>query len=475
MRPFLRFLSDEQRERIAEATADLLETVGVQLTEPVARELLHGAGARIDGDHVTIPAGLLEQAIRSAPKGISIYDRQRQPVMQLEGDHVYFGAHTDAPDVLDPFTHERRPCNEADVVRHARLIQALPRIDYCTASGLVAGRPAHVGDRVSLARCLQHATKPVLAMPVSPRALTDCHRLAALAAGGEDELRQRPMLIIYAEPVSPLVQPDEPVQKLLYCAEHRIPIVYSAYAAMGGTAPMSQAAIIAQLCAETLSGLVIHQLKRGGAPFIFGGMASLMDMRTTVFSYGAPEFQRGNTLMAEMAHHFQLPNFGTAGTSDSQRFDGQAMAEATSSCLMAALVGANLVHDVGLLGNATVVMPEMIVATNEVIGMVQPMLAGVAVDEESLALAVLAAVGPGGEFVTHDHTLAHFREAWYPDLFYRGGAKGWRESGQKSFEQQVNARTRALLETADPSPLPDEIVSQFDQILTRAEHAEGNE
>ncbi|MFQ6100252.1 MAG: trimethylamine methyltransferase family protein [Anaerolineae bacterium] len=469
MKPTFRLLTDEQQSALAEAAFELLERVGVKLTESEAQALLYGAGARVEGDRVYIPASLAEEAIQSAPQGISIYMRDGELAMRLEGRNYYYGAHTDAPDVLDPFTYRRRPCQEDDVRRNAVLIDALPNLSYTTASGLVADRPPRIADRVSLAQCLKNSTKPVLAMPVTLRALADCRELAACAAGGEDALRAHPLLIVYSEPMSPLVHPDESVRKLLYCAEHEIPLVYTPYAAMGGTAPLSQAAIIAQMCAESLSGLVVHQLKRRGAPFIFGGMPSVMDMKTTIFSYGAPEFQLGNSLMAEMAHYFKLPNFGTAGTSDSQVFDGQAVLEATSSCIMAALSGANLVHDVGLLGNATVVMPDMIVATDEIINMTRRLLPEVYVNKEALALDVIRDVGPGGEFVTHPHTLHHVRDVWYPDLLYRGGAKVWSSSEQLSFEQRVNARTRTLMESHQPEPLSDDVVEQIKDIIRRAE------
>ena len=468
MKPTLRMLSDAERRAIAAAAFELLEEVGVRLTEPEARALLDGAGARIEGERVHVPVHLIEDAIRSAPRGISIYTRDGELSMRLEGDSAYFGAHTDAPHVLDPTTRTRRPCEEEDVRRNAVLIDALPNVSFTTASGLVADCPPRVADRVSLAQCLINSTKPVLAMPVTLDALADSHEMAALAAGGAEALRARPVLIVYSEPVSPLVHPDESVRKLLYCADHEIPLVYTPYAAMGGTAPMSQAAIVAQMCAESLSGLVVHQLKRRGAPFIFGGMPSVMDMKTTVFSYGAPEFQLGNALVAEMAHHFELPNFGTAGTSDAQTFDGQAMLEATSSCVMAALTGANLIHDVGLLGNATVVMPEMIVATDEIIGMVRHMLDEVSVGEPTLALDVIREVGPGGEFVTHPHTLHHFRDVWYPDLLYRGGARAWSESELETFEQRVNAQTRELMESHRPAPMPVEALEQIREILAHA-------
>ncbi|MGD8596656.1 MAG: trimethylamine methyltransferase family protein [Anaerolineae bacterium] len=464
MSPTFQMLNREQRAAIASAAIDLLERIGVRLTEPEAQQLLHSARARIDGDRVRIPQQLVEDAIRSAPGEITVYTRDGTPAMHLGGNSAYFGAHTDAPNVLDPYTGRRRPCLEADVARHVRLIDALPRISYTTASGLVADRPAEIGDRVSLAGCLTNSTKPVLAMPVTLQALAQSRQMAALAAGGA--LPDKPLLIVYAEPVSPLVHPDESIKKLLYCAEHRIPLVYSGFAAMGGTAPQSPATIVAQLCAETLSGLVVHQLKQPGAPYIFGGMASIMDMKTTIFAYGAPEFQRGNTLLAEMAHHFGLPNFGTAGTSDSQVFDGQAVMEATSSCLMATLSGADLIHDVGLLGNATVVMPEMIVASNEAIGMIEHLLGDLSL-EESLVLDIVDEVGVGGEFVTHPHTLRHFRDVWYPELLYRGGARAWQDGESATFEQRVNARTRELMEEHQPPALPDDLAAEIAQIATR--------
>lgn len=466
-----RLLSDEQRSEIASGVSRLLDRVGVRLTEPEARDLLEDAGARVDGDHVYIPAELVDRAIETAPSSISIYDREGEKAMEIGGTTAIFGAHTDAPDVLDPSSGDRRPCVESDVGRHARLIDALSNISYTTASGMVSDRPPQVADRAALGQCLIHSPKPVLAMPVTHGALVDCREMAALAVGGDDALRERPILIVYSEPVSPLVHPDDSIRRVLYSAEHDIPLVYSGYAAMGATAPLSPAAITVQLCAESLSALVIHQLKRPGAPFVFGGMASVMDMRTTIFSYGAPEFQRGNTLMAEMARHYGLPNFGTAGTSDAQAFDGQAVLEAGSSAMMAMLVGANLIHDVGLLGNATVVVPAMIVATDEIIAMLRHALGPVEVSDETLLLDVFEQVGPRGEFVTHPHTFDHFHDVWYPELLFRGGAEAWASGEQESFERRVSARTRELMDGHEPERLPHDAAEAIRSIVIRAEEA----
>ncbi|MBM4422784.1 MAG: hypothetical protein FJ030_05260 [Chloroflexi bacterium] len=467
MKPTLHLLSGEEREAIAEAAHNLLDRIGVRLTEPEARELLRRAGARIEGDRVFIPPHLIVQAVECAPSAISIFARHGGEAMRLEGRNIYYGAHTDAPDVLDPFTRERRPCLKQDVIGNAVLADSLPNIHFITASGLTADCPPEIADRVSLAQCLQHSTKPVLTMPISLDSLRDMREMAALAVGGDSALRARSNVIVYAEPVSPLLHPDESIGKLLYCAEHGLPVAYVPYAAMGGTAPQSQAAIIAQLCAESLSALVVHQLKRPGAPFIFGGMASVMDMKTTVFSYGAPEFQLGNSLMAEMAHYFELPNFGTGGTSDSQTFDGQAILEAASSCMMASLVGANLIHDVGLLGSATVVMPEMIAATDEIAAMLSHLFGAVAVDADSLSLNLFAGVETRGEFVTHPYTLEHMRDVWYSQLLYRGGDKEWADSERLAFESRVNTRTRALIEQHQPPLLPADTAECIERIALR--------
>jgi trimethylamine--corrinoid protein Co-methyltransferase len=469
MGAIFRFLSEEQQGRIAGAAFELLERVGVRLTEPGARDLVASAGARLDDERVRFPRDLVRQAIERAPQSITVYTSEGERALEVGGRSVHFGAHTDAPDVLDPASGERRPCTEADVAGLARLIDGLPGIDYTTASGMVSDRPAEIADRAALAQCLINSAKPVLAMPFTREALEDSHEMAALAAGGTDALRRRPMLIVYAEPVSPLVHPDDALRRLLYCADHEIPLVYSGYAAMGATAPMSSAGVVVQLCAECLSGLVVHQLKRPGAPFVFGGMASVMDMQTTIFSYGAPEFQRGNAMLAEMAHHFDLPNFGTAGTSDAQAFDGQAVLEAATSCLMAYVTGANLIHDVGLLGSATVVVPEMIVATEEIATMLRHLVANVEVSELDRCLEVIEEVGPGGEFVTHRDTFDHFRQVWYPELLFRGGSQTWAVSDQTEFEERVNERTVRLMAGHEPVRPSAEVVESIVGIVNRAE------
>ena len=461
-------LSLEDREKIAAAAIDLIEHEGVVLTESEAVELVHGAGATVDGDRVRMSSSLVLAAIESAPEGISIYDRLGNRTMQLEGNNHYFGAVTDAPEVIDPFTGVRRPCTFEDVRRNVLLVDALDNMYFANATGIISDRSPEMGAVLSASLSFLNSTKPLLAEPVTQEMLEACHEMAALAVGGEKILHKRPIMIVYSEPLSPLAHTDSSIMKLLYCAEHEIPLVYTPYAAAGATAPMSIVGNVVQLCAESLSGLVVHQLKQRGAPFIFGAMPSIMDMGTTVFSYGAPEFQLGNSMMAEMAHHFRLPNFGTGGSSDSQVFDGQAILEASSSCMMAILSGGHLVHNVGMHGNGTMVIPEMIMATSEIIEMQEAMLGGVVVNDETMALDSIREVGPMGEYVTNAYTLKHFKDVWYPKLLFRGGDKTWKASEQLTFEQRVTEKTRNLITKHEAKPVPEEIKRQIEEVVVRA-------
>ena len=183
MKPAFRLLTDEQQSAIAAAAVELLERVGVQIAEPEAQGLLHGARARVEGDRVYIHGRLVEDAIQSAPQGISVYSRNGELAMRLEGDDSYHGAHTDAPDVLDPFTHQRRPCGEQDVRRNTKLIDALPNISYTTASGLVADRPP-VPDPQTLLRVASRLALGTGGVAVSAASsLSDALRVGGARAG----------------------------------------------------------------------------------------------------------------------------------------------------------------------------------------------------------------------------------------------------------------------------------------------------
>ena len=234
---------------------------------------------------------------------------------------------------------------------------------------------------------------------------------------------------------------------------------------MGGTAPITIAGGLALSAAEVLSGLVIHQLKRTGAPFVFGSGLHHLDMRTSISVYGAPEFQLARLGVADMARFYGLPSWGYAGHSDSCVFDEQAATDAAFSTMVALQSGTNLVHDVGYMEAGLANSPEMIVFTCEMIAMLRRFQEGFAVDAENLALEVIHGVGPGGNFLSEEHTMEHFREYWESALFARQRFDGWKADGAKTLGQRVREKTIELLDQAEGAPLADSTAKEVNYIL----------
>ena len=182
--------------------------------------------------------------------------------------------------------------------------------------------------------------------------------------------------------------------------------------------------------------------------------------------YGAaPEFQLARVMAAEMGRFYGLPVWGYAGHSDSKVVDGQAAADAKATVLVALLAKTNLNHDVGYLESGLTGSPEMIVLTNEIISMNRRFVEGVSLDDESLALDVIDELGPGGEFLSHDHTLDHWQELWVPHIFDRQRLEAWEAQGAKDINARLREVTVSLMDNHQVEPLPDLVEAELEAIL----------
>jgi trimethylamine--corrinoid protein Co-methyltransferase len=211
-----------------------------------------------------------------------------------------------------------------------------------------------------------------------------------------------------------------------------------------------------------LSGVVLTQLVQPGAPFIYGAFATVMDMRTTIFSYGAPEMSLMVAAMAQLAQYYKLPFFGTAGCTDAKFPDEQAAAEVAFSCLSSALVGANLIHDAGSwLDHGSLASPALMVMVNEILYMVNQYMRGISVSDDTLALDLIDKIGPGGHYLYEDHTLNNFKNVWYSDLFDRTFYQVWEEQGAVQFADRLREKTLAVMQH-QPQPLPAAILAEME-------------
>jgi trimethylamine--corrinoid protein Co-methyltransferase len=328
---------------------------------------------------------------------------------------------------------------------------ALPNIDFIMSfahpSDIAPGK-AYLESFLAM---VENSVKPIVCTAEGRRDLAEMWEISRILRETDKALQAKPYWIHYAEPISPLKHPVKSLEKLLFCAETRMPVIYSPAPVASMSAPITLAGHLTQGLAESLFGLVIHQLKAEGAPFLMGMGPAVMDLVSMQCSYNAPEYLMAYAGMVEMSHYLDLPNWGYAGTSDAQLPDGQAVYEAGLLTFISAAAGSNLNHDVGYLDFGRTGSLAMVVIMDEVIDQVRRMHGGIIVDDEHIALPVIEEAARTGDFLMHPHTYEHMKATqWRPTLIDRKGYDAW-ESGGRS---DLLARARRKLETilADHRP-----------------------
>jgi trimethylamine--corrinoid protein Co-methyltransferase len=395
-------------------------------------------------------------------------DRDGDPAMFLEGSKASFGTGSDCLNLLDPETGEHRRFTEADIIDGYRLCDALPNIDFLMSIGLPADVDPELTYDVQMVLMLENTIKPIVFVTDDKSSCQRAIDMAAAVAGGYEALREQQHILLYSEPSSPLQQSETAVDKLLLMAEYELPIVHSPGPQMGGTAPITMASGLAMSVAEILSSIVVHQLKRPGAPFVFGAGLHHMDMRATQICYASPEFQLTKAAIAELGRWYGIPTWGYAGCSDAKVMDEQAALEAMLSVLMAKLSGGNLIHDVGYMESGLTTSFEMIVLTDELIAMTDHIMKGIDVSEDTLMLDELDKVGPGGHFLDTDQTLKRFHDFWLPGLLDRKRRLQWLDAGAETLGQRLNARVKEIIKEHQPKPLEPDKKQQVREILAQA-------
>jgi trimethylamine--corrinoid protein Co-methyltransferase len=400
--------------------------------------LLENAGAEVqDALRVRIPPELVATALTTAPSRIDVYDRNGDKAMILEGTNCYFGTGSDLEYTVDR-SQQRRRSTLKDVERSARLCEKLSNIDFVMSYALPSEVPPLSIELEQFRVLLSNTAKPVI--------MTVFSGLESLEQLHETHFRQSPNYIVYGQFVSPLQHDADALDRLIFCADHHIPLIYVPTIMMGASGPVTLAGALALANAECLAGLVMHQLRAPGAPFIYGGCVSPLDMKTTVFAYGSPEWRLADAALSQLSLRYDLPIFGTGGATDAKTLDAQAGAEWAYSLLTCALAGTNLIHDVGYLESGLTGSLESLVICDEIIGMVKRVISGFELGKEVLALDMIKRVGPAGHFMGEEHTLERFRkDVWYPSLFARNRYESWQAEGGKDLIQYAGERVEKLL------------------------------
>jgi trimethylamine--corrinoid protein Co-methyltransferase len=459
--PTFEVLSEDEIEAIYFAALRVLSETGVRVYEKKGVDILHNGGAVVEDPDkdswlVKIPPWMVDKALAVTPRKVEVIGPGGDYRMELYKDSIYYGSGSDTPFTIDLYTGQRRRANYEDVKNFARLAQALPHIDFHMSLGIVQDVQVGTYDRWQLLAMMEGTSKPINITAVDIDGLKDQLEMGHIRVGGSDAWRKAPAFSLYIEPVSPLSHSKEVIQKLLFASDHYIPFVYTPCPLAGATAPCTLAGTAVQALAESLFGVVLAQLNRPGTAMIIGGLMSNMDMLTTIYCYGSPEMALLSAAYTQITKWLGIPEYETAGCSDAKMFDEQAAMEGTFNIATAALVGGNMIHDVGYLEQGLTSSLEMMAGSNEIIAMVKRILRGIPVDDTTMALDVMDEVGPGGHYMDHDHTYDRFKtEIWRPELIDRQNWESWEMTGSKPFGERVHEKVVQIIE-AEEEPLMDE-------------------
>jgi trimethylamine--corrinoid protein Co-methyltransferase len=461
-------ISPEQCQRLHNASLEILSRTGARLHDQEAIDLLKKAGASVaDGNLVRIPAGLVEKAFSTVPKRVTLYDQNGRSPLYLEEGNCYYGTGSDCLNIIDHRTGQWRKAVLQDVVEGMTVCDALPHIDFVMSMFLPSDVDAMVSDRYQMEVILNHTTKPIVYVTNEFSGCVDAVEMAEVVAGGAEAFKLRPFAACYINVTSGLIHNEEALQKLLFLADKGLPALYIPVVTGGVNGPITVAGSMALANAGVLVGLVLSQLKREGAPLIIPGWGGeALDMRTMVSPYCSPD-PKG--MAHALAQHYKLPMFGIGGCSESKLVDQQAAAEAALTLMAETLGGANIIHDLGYLESGLCGSLAQLVICNEIVGWIEHLLAPVEISDETLALDLIDELGSDGDFLSTDHTMAHFRERWYPDVFERDNQDRWQAKGAKSAAERAVEQVEKILAEHQPEPLPQEIAQAVHAVVERAE------
>ncbi len=463
--PRLSILSQSELKLIHASTLEVLRRTGIAVREPKAIELLKQGGCWVEGERVKMPAHLVERALRDTPPRIAMCDRAGSPAMFLQEGYTYFGTGSDTPYVIDARTDERREALLRDIENVSKVVDALDETSFVMCGGIASDVKPEISDIYHFEAMLNNTEKPIVFTAWSLQNLKTIVEMAEIVAGGGEKLRLNPFLALYNEPISPLQLAEEAAQKLMFMAKKSLPVVFTPAVLTGATGPTTIAGGLIQANAEMLGGYVLANLIREGAPFIFGGAVTPFDMGTCIATYAAPEYMLAACALADLARFYRLPTFTVAGCSDSNSFDEQASLEAALWVLLSSLNAGNLVHDVGYIDSGLTTSLAQLVVSDEVIGLVRRITGRFEIDEETMALDLIHQVGPGGEYLTSEHTLRHFKENWFPGLISRLPYERWVKEGKKDLKARAKEKVIHILETHNPRPLDEGIRTELRKII----------
>ena len=464
----LTVLTTEQIEQVHAYSLRVLSTTGIRVDSERARAVFSKAiGSSPDGERVRIPANLVEHALESAPSSIELFDRTGKAAFCLnsaEDSQTTFGLGVTNLWYQDPDTDEVLPFSRKHLEISAQLGGALDSFDVVSTPGVIQDVPPEHAEVIATLEMVANTTKPLVLLVSNRKRFKIVLKVLQHLHG---DLATRPFVIPYFNPVTPLVLNEDTSDKMLLTIECGLPLIYSSYGMSGATAPITAGGTLVMLNAELLAGLVFAQLVKKGTPVILGSLPSVFEMKNMTSAY-APQTMLLNLACAEMMNHYGVPHSGTSGSGSGWGPDLSASGTLWMNHLSSCLGKVDLAPFVGGNFDSLAFSPATVIYSDEVIRQTRLFGDGFTLDDESVGLDNIHSVGPGGNFLMSDQTVALFREIHeqHSHIWPGFSLEKWQAQGSPKAIDLLRNRTRDVLAGLKAPDDHDELIGMGETYLS---------
>jgi trimethylamine--corrinoid protein Co-methyltransferase len=461
-------LSDREIVQIHEASVSILENTGVMIHSKKALDLLNSKGAAVDYEKkvVKISGKMIESCLKTIPKTIDLYDRNGNKYLTLGDGVPKCASGHNAIFIIDAETNERRNSTVKDVENFAIISDKLEDIDVVG----VPVMPQDVTPQATLIYAVkalyENTTKPLFFSTESSAVNSSIIEMMKVISG-KNLISECPTAISQLSSTSPLLWEPGAVDALIDVAKEGIPLNLLPEPMTGVSAPYTVAGLLTMHNAEVLSGIVISQLVRPGAPVIYGSSWTTFDMKFSAAIIGSPETSMLRVAGCQMARYYNMPSHTTAPNSDSNAHDEQNSWEKTISNMCAICGGNDLIMNSGMFATGLTISLEQLVLDDEINGIIRRLHRGIDVNVNTIAADVINKVGPKGSFLTEEHTLEFLNSGEFREVKVSNTMNydNWLAAGALKVEQTAGKIVKEYLKEGNKKMLERDTIEKFNNII----------
>jgi trimethylamine---corrinoid protein Co-methyltransferase len=467
----LEILTPAEVKKIHDATLWIIEKVGVKFPSQHALDIWAAHGAEVDRERKIVKAKgeLIESALKKCPPAYPLAARDPNQDLPLDGNHVFVGTDGCGVEVIDIQSGRRRMSKLQDVVDIARIADATEEVAFHWVPVSAQDTPPQTRGLHEIKAIWENSTKHVQTESIySISEAKAAIEMAAMVAGGKEALRKRPVLSLMQCTAPPLGHDGGSLDAALLAAEVGIPTGFMTMSACLTTGPATMAGTLAVGNAEVIAGTALLQLASPGAPVFYAAAQTASDLRSGAYTGGGPEDFLFGAATNALSNFYNIPLSMGSFATGAKEPNWQAGLENSLSTFMASIVMSDMLLGVGFLHGSRIWSYTEMMMDCEIFSIIHKMMQGIEVNDETLALDSIAAVGPSGHFLAQKHTRQHMHDLFMPQFMDRRPYGEWESKKDDALDWALS-KARKILTDHQSDPLDPKLSMEFDKIINALE------